>query len=85
MTSLFIDLILGGIIGWIASLIMKTDKRQGPLTNIAVGVAGAFLAGLALNGGTIDREPTLLSLGSALLGAVLLLGLINLIWRKKLR
>jgi uncharacterized membrane protein YeaQ/YmgE (transglycosylase-associated protein family) len=85
MTSLLIDLILGGIIGWIASLIMKTDKRQGPLTNIAVGVVGAFLAGLALNGGAINREPTLLSLGSALLGAVVLLGLINLIWRKKLR
>jgi uncharacterized membrane protein YeaQ/YmgE (transglycosylase-associated protein family) len=85
MTSLFIDLIVGGIIGWIASLIMKTDKRQGPLTNIAVGVAGAFLAGFAFNNGTISREPTLLSLGSALLGAVVLLGLINLIWRKKLR
>lgn len=64
---------------------MKTDKRQGPLTNIAVGVAGAVLAGFALNNGAVNREPTLLSLGSALLGSVVLLGLINLIWRKKLR
>jgi uncharacterized membrane protein YeaQ/YmgE (transglycosylase-associated protein family) len=85
MLALFIDLIIGGIIGWIASLIMKTDKRQGPLTNIAVGVAGSFLAGLAFNNGRINREPTLLSLGSALLGAIVLLALINLIWRKKLR
>ena len=39
-------LIVGGIVGWLASIIMKTNEQQGIMLNVAVGIAGAFLAGL---------------------------------------
>lgn len=38
-------IILGGIAGWIGSLIMKTDASQGILMNVVVGIVGAFLGG----------------------------------------
>jgi uncharacterized membrane protein YeaQ/YmgE (transglycosylase-associated protein family) len=51
-------LIIGGILGWIASLIMGTDEQQGVFLNIVVGVIGALLAGFLLTPlfgvGTID-------------------------------
>jgi len=78
--------IVGGIIGWIASMIMKTNAQQGILLNIVVGVVGAFLAGMVLSPlfgtGTINQSnfsfPSLLiSLG----GAVVLLVIVNLFRR----
>ena len=39
-------LIVGGIIGWLASMIMRTDAQQGILLNIVVGIVGAFIGGL---------------------------------------
>ena len=41
-----ITIIVGALIGWVASLIMKTDEQQGPLLNIAIGIVGAFLGRL---------------------------------------
>ena len=53
-------IIIGGIIGWIASMIMKTDAQQGIMLNIVVGIVGAFLAGLLLSPllgiGTINQS-----------------------------
>ena len=43
--GIIIWLIIGGVVGWLASLIMKTDGQQGVLLNIVVGIVGAFLAG----------------------------------------
>jgi uncharacterized membrane protein YeaQ/YmgE (transglycosylase-associated protein family) len=85
MFRIFILLVIGGLIGWTASLIMKTDKRQGPLIDIAVGVAGAVLAGLATERGAITGDLSFLSLGAALAGAVILLGLVNLIRKGRIR
>ena len=45
MLSFIIWLIVGGIIGWLASLIMKTDAQQGILLNVVVGIIGAFIGG----------------------------------------
>ena len=45
MMGIIIWLIVGGIIGWIASMIMKTDGQQGIFLNIVVGIIGAFLGG----------------------------------------
>jgi uncharacterized membrane protein YeaQ/YmgE (transglycosylase-associated protein family) len=79
-------IIIGGIIGWIASIIMKTDAQQGTLLNIIVGVVGAFLAGVLLSPllgtGTINQSnfsfPSLLvSLG----GAIIILAIVNLFRR----
>jgi uncharacterized membrane protein YeaQ/YmgE (transglycosylase-associated protein family) len=83
--NLFIYLVIGGIIGWIASVIMRTDKEQGVLLNIIVGVIGAYLAGLLTNGGAINRSLDGWSLLAALCGAVLLLGIMNLIRKGRIR
>src|SRR5690606_31462932 len=50
-------LIIGGIVGWLASLIMRTDAQQGILMNIVVGIVGAFIAGLIFGGGNINQDP----------------------------
>ena len=44
MINLLIWLIVGGVIGWLASIIMRTDGQQGIFLNIIVGIVGAFIA-----------------------------------------
>ena len=83
-------LIVGGVIGWLASLIMRTDAQQGILLNVVVGIVGSLLAGILLSpllgvapitSGAISI-PTLLV---SLLGAVVLLAIVNLIRRGSVR
>ena len=83
-------LIVGGVVGWLASMIMKTDGQQGILLNIIVGVVGAVLGGWIISpmvgAGTINDG--FLSLGSFLVslgGAVILLALVNLFRRGRVR
>jgi uncharacterized membrane protein YeaQ/YmgE (transglycosylase-associated protein family) len=83
-------LIVGGILGWIASKIMHTDAQQGIVLNIIVGVVGAFLAGLILTPlfgvGTIGQGNfSLASLFLSLLGAIILLAIVNLVRRGAVR
>lgn len=85
MLGIIVWLIVGGIVGWLASLIMRTDAQQGILLNIVVGIVGAFLAGLILGGGTINEGITLESFLYSLLGAVVLLAIVNLIRRGSVR
>ena len=73
-----INIIVGGIIGWIASMIMKTDAQMGKIANVIVGIIGAnlgfWLAGmLGLGGGAI------VSYLIAIVGAVILIWLLKLI------
>lgn len=80
--NLIVGLIVGGLIGWLASLIMGTDAQQGALLNIIVGVVGAFLAGVlfspTLGTGTINQSNvSLASLLVSLLGAVILLAIVH--------
>ncbi len=72
-------IIIGGIAGWIASKIMKTDAQQGILLNIVVGVVGAFLAGLVLNllGVDVNSGGYWFTFFVALGGAVVLLWLVK--------
>ena len=77
-------LIIGGIVGWLASLIMKTDAQQGIFLNIVVGIVGAFIAGL-VGAGNINAGITLGSIFMSLLGAVVLLAIVNLIRRGTVR
>lgn len=88
--NLIIWLVVGGIIGWLASLLMKTDAQQGVLLNVVVGIVGSFLGGLlvgplvgasSINGGNFSLPGLIVSL----LGAVLLLALVNLLRRGKVR
>ena len=83
-------LIIGGVVGWLASLLMRTDGQQGIILNIVVGIVGAFLAGLVLNplfgGGTINQGDFSLSgLLISLLGAIILLAIVNLFRRGTVR
>jgi len=81
--NLIIWLIVGGLIGWVASLIMGTDAQQGAFLNVLVGVIGAFLAGMLLTPlfgiNTINQNN--FSLGAmlvSLLGAIILLAIVGL-------
>lgn len=79
-------LIVGGVIGWIASMIMRTDGQQGIFLNIIVGIVGAFIGGLIFSGGSINNAGlTLTSFLVSLLGAVILLGIVNLVRRGRVR
>lgn len=83
--GLIIWLIVGGVVGWLASLLMRTDAQQGILLNIVVGIVGAFLGGLIFGGGTINNVISLPSFLVSLVGAVILLALVNLIRRGSVR
>lgn len=88
--GIIIWLIVGGVVGWLASLIMRTDAQQGMLLNIVVGIVGAliggFLFGALFGQPTINQNP--LDLGAilvSLLGAIVLLGIVNLVRRGSVR
>jgi uncharacterized membrane protein YeaQ/YmgE (transglycosylase-associated protein family) len=90
MVNFIVWIIVGGIIGWLASLVMRTDAEQGTLLNIIVGIVGAFLAGLVLTPlfgiGTINQGNfSLPALLVSLLGAVILLAVVNLFRRGTVR
>jgi uncharacterized membrane protein YeaQ/YmgE (transglycosylase-associated protein family) len=84
--NFIIWIVVGGILGWLASLVMRTDGQQGLLLNIVVGIVGALLGGWLLaplfGTGTINQSD--FSPGSLLvsfLGAVILLAIVNLLRR----
>ena len=56
--GIIVWLVVGGIVGWLASLIMRTDAQQGIILNIVVGIVGAVIAGLLL-GGSINQAITI--------------------------
>jgi uncharacterized membrane protein YeaQ/YmgE (transglycosylase-associated protein family) len=78
-------IVLGGIAGWLASIITKRNDRMGCITNIIAGVVGAAVGGwvFSLFGGTGVTGFNLPSLLVALVGAVIVLAVINLFTRKK--
>lgn len=87
--NIIIWLIVGGIIGWLASLIMKTDAQQGIVLNVIVGIVGAFIGGwigpmLGLGGG-INGGFSVMSLVVSLIGAIILLAIVNLFRRGRVR
>ena len=90
MINWILIIIVGGILGWLASIVMRTDAQQGILLNIVVGIVGAILGGLLLapmlGGGSINSgDFSLPNLLISLLGAIILLAIINLIRRGNVR
>ena len=87
--SFLIWLIVGGICGWLASLIMRTDGQQGIILNVVVGIVGAFLAGWLISPmvgvGTINEGISIGSVLVSLLGAIILLAIVNLFRRGSVR
>jgi uncharacterized membrane protein YeaQ/YmgE (transglycosylase-associated protein family) len=90
MINLIVWLIVGGVLGWIASMVMRTDAQQGTFLNIVVGIVGAGLAGFLISPmlgvPTInDNAFSIASLIVSLIGAVVLLAIINLFRRGRVR
>lgn len=88
--GLIIWLVIGGVIGWLASMAMRTDAQQGVLLNIVVGIVGAFIGGLLIaplfGTGTINSgDYSLSGLIASFVGAVALLALVNLFRRGRVR
>lgn len=88
--NLIIILIVGGVLGWLASIVMRTDGQQGIFLNIVVGIVGALLAGFILTpllGGAPITSGSfdIMSLFVSFLGAVVLLAIVNLIRRGSVR
>jgi len=83
-------IIIGGILGWLASMVMRTDAQQGIVLNIVVGVIGAILAGFfvtPLIGGAPITEGAfdIRSLIASFIGALILLAIVNLLRRGSVR
>ncbi|GGD71719.1 GlsB/YeaQ/YmgE family stress response membrane protein [Croceicoccus mobilis] len=84
--GIIIMIIVGGIIGWLASIVMRTDAQQGILLNVVVGIVGALIAGLVVGGNQIASGAfNLSSLLFSFLGAVVLLAIVNLFRRGTVR
>jgi uncharacterized membrane protein YeaQ/YmgE (transglycosylase-associated protein family) len=88
--NIIIWLVVGGVIGWLASMVMKTDGQQGIILNVVVGILGAMLGGWLLSplfgAATINQgDFSLAGLGLSLLGSVLLLGIVSLFRRGSIR
>ena len=88
--NLIIWLVVGGLIGWVASMLMRTDAQQGLILNVVVGIVGALLGGWFLSpllgAGTINQNDfSIAGLGVSLLGAIILLAIVNLIRRGSAR
>ncbi|MGZ8217620.1 GlsB/YeaQ/YmgE family stress response membrane protein [Methylomagnum sp.] len=81
-------IIFGGFAGWIASIIVGQNQQMGLLANIAVGIIGAFLGGWIADragfGGApgVERPTSFISFITAVLGAVILLVILNLVFRR---
>lgn len=77
--GLILWIVFGALVGWVASLIMKTDAQQGTLANILIGVVGAMIGGwvMSMIGGTGVYGFNLYSFLVALLGAVILIAIVK--------
>ncbi|MBX9881429.1 MAG: GlsB/YeaQ/YmgE family stress response membrane protein [Sphingomonas sp.] len=82
--GLIVWLVVGGVVGWLASLVMRTDAQQGLVLNIVVGIIGAFIGGLLFRG-SINDGITVYSFITSLVGAIILLALVNLVRRGAVR
>ena len=88
--NFIIWLVVGGVIGWLASMVMKTDAQQGVLLNVVVGIVGAFLGGWLISPligvGTINQDNfSLPAMLVSFVGAAILLAIVNLVRRGSVR
>ena len=87
--GLLLTLILGGLAGWIASILLNRNQGMGILLNVLVGVVGAWLSNWFLSPlFGLKAELDTLSLSGffmSVLGAVVLLAVVNLVTHKRVR
>jgi uncharacterized membrane protein YeaQ/YmgE (transglycosylase-associated protein family) len=80
--NILVWIIIGAIAGWLASIVMRTNRSQGLLADIVVGIIGGLIGGFVLNALGVGGAVTGLNLGSiltAFIGAVILLALLRLV------
>ena len=77
--SLIVTLVIGGLVGWIASIFMKTDGQMGIAANVVVGIVGSFLGGVIANALGLGTTEPLGGLVIAIGGAVALIALLVLL------
>ena len=83
-----VALIVGGIAGWLASLVMNRDASMGIFWNIVVGCVGSIIGNLVANQFGISgsvQEFSITGLVVAVVGAIILLGIVNLVQRGRVR
>jgi uncharacterized membrane protein YeaQ/YmgE (transglycosylase-associated protein family) len=88
--NFLIWIVIGGVVGWLASILMRRDAEQGVFLNIVVGIVGALLGGWLISplvgSATINQgDFSLGGLGVSLLGAIILLAIVNLFQRRGVR
>jgi len=88
--GLIVALVVGGIIGWLASIIMRTNAQQGIVLNVVVGIVGSLLGSFLLGRffgaeGNIMNSLDMGTLLAALIGAIILLAIVNLFRRGTVR
>jgi uncharacterized membrane protein YeaQ/YmgE (transglycosylase-associated protein family) len=87
--GIIVWLIVGGVVGWLASIVMRTDGQQGILLNVVVGIVGALLAGFVISPllgiATINQGLSVGTFLVSLLGAIVLLAIVNLFRRGAVR
>jgi uncharacterized membrane protein YeaQ/YmgE (transglycosylase-associated protein family) len=87
--GILVWLIVGGVVGWLASIVMRTDAQQGILLNVVVGIVGALLAGFIVSPllgiGTINQGISIATFLVSLVGAIVLLAIVNLFRRGRVR
>jgi len=86
MINLILWLLFGALVGWLASLVMRTDAQQGALLNIVVGIIGALIGGFLFGAQTINSNNfSLNALLVSFVGAIILLAIVNLVRRGTVR
>jgi uncharacterized membrane protein YeaQ/YmgE (transglycosylase-associated protein family) len=85
MLIVILWVVVSGLIGWLASVVMRTNKDQGIQLDVVVGVGGALLAGFINSGWSINRVITLESALWSFAGAIVLLGIVNLLRKGRIR
>ncbi len=84
MVSLIVWLVVGGVVGWLASMVMRTDGQQGIILNVVVGIIGSVIASFLFGGG-INQVITVTTFVYSLIGAIILLAIVNLVRRGSVR
>ena len=83
--GIIIWLIMGGLVGWLASMIMGTNNQQGIILNVVVGIVGAmiggWLVGPMLGAGSINQGISIMSFVVSLAGAIVLLAIVSIFQR----
>jgi uncharacterized membrane protein YeaQ/YmgE (transglycosylase-associated protein family) len=82
--------VVGGILGWLAAIIMRVEDARGIGRNIAVGIGGALATGFVIGpllglGHILDGRHSIAGLLTALAGAIVLLLAVNLLQKRELR